>query len=107
MSSAHLPYSYFCPASGCYKRGGRKDEIKEHIKSSHRDLVAGLEPRPIYNTGLILDYIFKDGAPVERAEKYALDFVYETALREGLVGVWKDRCGRKEKLGQCRCDEQA
>jgi hypothetical protein len=102
MLSVHLPYSYFCPS--CYKRGGRKDEIKEHIKSSHLD--AGLEPRPIYNTGLVLDYIFKSGAPVRSAEKYALDFVAERALELRKVEEWEDLCGRRARIGWCRCDVQ-
>jgi hypothetical protein len=56
----------------------------------------------------VLDYIFKDGAPVERVERYALDFVSDMAQQLGLVEQWNDLCGRREKTpDQCHCDEHA
>jgi hypothetical protein len=73
-----------------------------HIQKHHRG--QDIKPRPVYNTGLVLDIIFKDGEPVEKAEKYALDFVYEMAEQLGKLDEWKDLCGRN-KTGPCRCTE--
>ncbi|KAH9979443.1 hypothetical protein BGW80DRAFT_1523826 [Lactifluus volemus] len=41
---------------------------------------------PVYNTELVLEFIFKDGESVEKAEKYALNFVYEMAEQLGKSG---------------------
>ena len=53
-----------------------------------------------------MDFIFKDGESVDKAEKYALDFVYEMAEQLGIVDEWKDLCGRN-KIGPCRCTEDS
>jgi hypothetical protein len=64
------------------------------------------EPCLLYDTELILGWILDDHAPVQRAEKYALDFVRERALELRIQEVWDDPCGRRAKTGQCRCNEQ-
>ncbi|KAI0249369.1 hypothetical protein BJV78DRAFT_700477 [Lactifluus subvellereus] len=102
--SHHLPYSLSCPTPSCHWRGARKDEFKTHSKKYH----AGhdLEPCRIYDTKLVLGYILDDGTPLERAEKYALDFVAERALELKKANEWEDLCGRRVKTGRCRCDER-
>jgi hypothetical protein len=100
--SQHLPYQLFCPQPSCLWRGGLEDDFEAHLKSCH----PGHEHKPvlIYDTKLVLGYILEDGAPVERAEKYALDFIRERALELGKVEEWEDLCGRRAATGRCRCD---
>jgi hypothetical protein len=62
-----------------------------------------LRPVTIYDVKLVLGYILEDGAPVERVEKYALDFVAERAVELGKVEEWEDLCGRRIETGRCRC----
>jgi hypothetical protein len=63
-------------------------------------------PGKIYDKLLVLGFIFEDRVPVEKAEKYALDFVAEKALELGKEVEWDDLCGRREKMGGCRCNNQ-
>jgi hypothetical protein len=63
------------------------------------------EPGIIYNIDLVLDYI-RSGAPVRTVEEYARDFVAERARELGMVEEWEDLCGRRARMGWCRCDEQ-
>ena len=65
------------------------------------------EPCPLYDTELILGWILDDHTPVQRAEKYALDFVRERALELRKQAVWDDPCGRRARTGQCRCNGAA
>jgi hypothetical protein len=101
--SRHLPLSLFCPAQSCHWRGGRRDEFKAHWKKYH----PGHEPEPglIYDTKLVLGYLFECRVPVERAEKYAFDFIADRALELGKVREWEDLCGRRAKTGRCPCYE--
>lgn len=62
-----------------------------------------MEPGLIYDTKLVLDYIFEDHIPIDSAEKYALDFVAFKALELGKMEEWEDLCGRRAKTGQCTC----
>ena len=64
------------------------------------------KPGEVYNTKLIVGFIFDDGAPLETAVVYALDFVEERARELGALGEWEDLCGRREK-GQCLCDNHS
>jgi hypothetical protein len=58
----------------------------------------------IYVTGLVLDWIL-EGVSVERAARYALDFVAERALELEKVEEWGDLWGtrsRRRGLGVSR-----
>jgi hypothetical protein len=103
MLSTHLPYCLFCPMPSCRWRGARGDEFKAHLRKRHPGNDG--EPSHIYDTKLVLGYI-KDGTPVRRVQKYALDFVLERALELGKTEEWGDLCGRLAKAGWCDCDEQ-
>jgi hypothetical protein len=59
----------------------------------------------IYNTKLVLSYIFEDGAAVEVAERYALRLVAERGLELGKVEEWEDLCGRQAGTGICHCEQ--
>jgi hypothetical protein len=100
MLSAHLPHCLFCPISSCDWRGVHKDNFKKHLKSAHP--AEDCEPRLIYDTKLVLGYI-EEGAPVQRVQKYALDFVAERAIELGKTSQWGDLCGRRAKAGWCNC----
>jgi hypothetical protein len=78
------------------------DEFNSHLRRCHPGEVS--EPGIIYNIKLVLDYI-RGGAPVRTVEKYARDFVAERAVELGKVEEWEDLCGRRARLGWCRCDE--
>jgi hypothetical protein len=99
MVSHHLPYSIFCPS--CYWRGGREEEFTTHSKRYHPGEV--LKPSLIYNTNLVLGYIFDGSTAIDVAERFALRFVAERAVELGKVEEWNDLCGRRAKTGHCRC----
>lgn len=89
--SVHLPCHLHCPHSSCAWRGHRKDEFRTHLRV-HPGLGPDVDPCPIYDTKMILDWI-KDGTPVETAAGYALDLVSERARELGFVAEWSDLWG--------------
>jgi hypothetical protein len=61
------------------------------------------EQSPIYDTKLVLGYIFDGSTAIEVAERFALRFVAERAVELGKVEEWNDLCGRRARTGHCRC----
>ncbi|KAI0249375.1 hypothetical protein BJV78DRAFT_1155852 [Lactifluus subvellereus] len=92
--SHHLPYWIFCCNPSCNWRGGRDDDFKRHLEDCGPNSVRG----DIYDTKLVLDYIFEDGTAVEVAERFALRFIAERAFELGRV-EWRDLCGRGVNTG--------
>ncbi|KAI0249372.1 hypothetical protein BJV78DRAFT_1155849 [Lactifluus subvellereus] len=95
----HLPYSIFC--ASCYWRCGREEELTAHSKNYHPGQVLGLSL--IYDTRLVLGYIFDGSTALDVAERFALRFVAERAVELGTVEVWNDLCGRRARFGHCHC----
>jgi Zinc finger, C2H2 type len=94
--SLHLPYWIYCPYPGCSWRGHRKEDFQSHL--DHQKCGPKPERRQyeIYVTGLVLDWII-EGASVERAARYALDFVAERALELGKAEEWRDLWGARSR----------
>jgi Zinc finger, C2H2 type len=92
--SLHLPCWIYCPYSRCSWRGHRKEDFQKHLN----DQKCGPKPErkqyEIYLTDLILDWIL-EGVPVERAARYALDFVAERALELGKGEEWGNLWGNR------------
>ena len=103
IGSIHLPYQFFCPIPSCLWRGGRRDEFYTHLTNFHPR--SAYEPGVIYDIRLIIGHI-RNGVSIRRAERYALDFVAERALELGKVEEWEDLCGRRARVGWCRCEAQ-
>ena len=79
----HLPFSLYCPAPSCLWRGARPDEFMRHSSRYHPEAPHTVQPCLIYDTKVVLGYIFNHEMGVELAQHYALQLVAEKAMEVG------------------------
>ena len=90
--SLPLPDNLYCPNKLCPWRGHREDARKRHIRSGKCGPKPKIEEeRMIYNSELILSWVFEGIITPRVAEMYASDFVQERARELGNVNLWGDQ----------------
>ncbi len=79
----HLPYSLYCPYSGCHWRGAREDQFQGHQKRYHQ--FGELPAHRIYDVKMVLGWIKAaesvDFIPI--AQTWAIGLVQEKATELG------------------------
>ena len=61
-----------------------------HSSTYHPEAPHPVQPCLIYDTKVVLGYIFDHGMPVEMAQQYALRSVAEKAREVGKTEEWED-----------------
>lgn len=97
LLSNHLPHWIHCPHPHCTWRGHRRENLRLHLKAhlDWQNCGPKLSPEQytIYDVDLVLGWILDDNQNVEKAARYALDFVAEKAWELGMVEGWANLWG--------------
>ncbi|KAI0250316.1 hypothetical protein BJV78DRAFT_590033 [Lactifluus subvellereus] len=106
LLSNHLPDWIRCPHPHCRWRGHRREDLKSHREAHLNRQNCGpklsREQYTIYDIDLVLGWILDDKQSVEKAARYALDFVSEKAQELGIEEEWANLWGPLTKENSAR-----